>query len=148
VTVNALLLTDVNKATLLCSCSLSWISPFIVWSAALTHLQRASSRMDHGPLASPLLALRDQGAQTLSSPQIAVIISLERAGATLSMVGVVLIFITFATFKRIRTVPNLFILFASVANVGASIACIMGYDGITAGLDSSLCQAQAFLLEL
>ena len=72
----------------------------------------------------------------------------ERVGASLSLVGVVLIFITYAAFKRLRTVPNTFILFASIANVGASIACLIGYAGLTAGDQSPLCQVQAFLLEM
>lgn len=72
----------------------------------------------------------------------------ERAGASLSLVGVVLIFVTYAAFKRLRTVPNTFILFASIANVGASIACLIGFSGINAGDASALCQVQAFLLEM
>ncbi|CAI4216097.1 unnamed protein product [Parascedosporium putredinis] len=48
----------------------------------------------------------------------------------------------------LRTVPNLFILFASIANAGASIACLIGYDGVRAGTDSALCKTQAFLLEM
>ncbi|KAK3694419.1 hypothetical protein B0T22DRAFT_526338 [Podospora appendiculata] len=72
----------------------------------------------------------------------------ERLGASLSLVGVFLIFITYALFKRLRTVPNTFILFASIANVGASVACLIGYAGILAGDPSPLCRVQAFLLEM
>ncbi|KAB5580271.1 G-protein coupled receptor [Coniochaeta sp. 2T2.1] len=74
--------------------------------------------------------------------------TVERTGASLSLVGVCLIFVTFALFKRLRTVPNTFILFASIANVGASTACLIGYDGLNAGYESALCQVQAFLLEM
>ncbi|KAB5551035.1 hypothetical protein GE09DRAFT_1222845 [Coniochaeta sp. 2T2.1] len=74
--------------------------------------------------------------------------TVERTGASLSLVGVCLIFVTFALFKRLRTVPNTFILFASIANVGASTACLIGYNGLNAGYDSALCQVQAFLLEM
>jgi hypothetical protein len=74
--------------------------------------------------------------------------TVERVGASLSLVGVCLIFVTFAAFKRLRTVPNTFILFASIANVGASIACLIGYDGLNAGDNSALCQVQGFLLEM
>lgn len=72
----------------------------------------------------------------------------ERFGASISLVGVVLIFIAYYLFKRVRTIPNTFIFFASIANVGASIACLIGYAGILAGDESALCQAQAFLLEM
>ncbi|KAL1860730.1 hypothetical protein VTK73DRAFT_7201 [Phialemonium thermophilum] len=74
--------------------------------------------------------------------------TVERVGAALSLAGVTLIFVTFAAFKRLRTVPNTFILFASVANVGASIACLIGYSGLKAGDGSALCQVQGFLLEM
>ncbi|GAP83441.1 putative G-protein coupled receptor [Rosellinia necatrix] len=79
---------------------------------------------------------------------IEIIVLFERLGAALSVVGVLSIFIAFAAFKRLRTVPNTFIIFASVANLGASIACLIGYSGVLAGSDSHLCQAQAFMFEL
>lgn len=72
----------------------------------------------------------------------------ERLGATLSLISVCLIFLTYGIFKRVRTVPNTFIFCASIANVGASIACLIGYAGIQAGDSSALCQTQAFLLEM
>ncbi|KAK4156642.1 hypothetical protein C8A00DRAFT_40937 [Chaetomidium leptoderma] len=73
---------------------------------------------------------------------------IERLGASISLVGVCVIFIAYGLFKRVRTVPNTFIFFASIANVGASIACLIGFSGILAGDPSALCQAQAFLLEM
>lgn len=73
---------------------------------------------------------------------------IERLGASISLISVCLIFAAYGLFKRSRTVPNTFIFFASIANVGASIACLIGYAGILAGLDSALCQSQAFLLEM
>ena len=84
----------------------------------------------------------------LSAQEVEIIVVLEKSGASLSMIGITLIFVTYWACKRVRTVPNLFILFASIANVGASVACVMGHDGIRAGLDTSLCQAQGFLLEM
>ncbi|KAI8635433.1 hypothetical protein F5Y19DRAFT_11580 [Xylariaceae sp. FL1651] len=80
--------------------------------------------------------------------QIEIIVLFERLGAAFSLVGVLLIFLAFALFKRLRTVPNTFIVFASVANLGASIACLIGYSGVLAGSTSRLCQAQAFMFEL
>ncbi|KAL2170783.1 hypothetical protein VTG60DRAFT_4438 [Thermothelomyces hinnuleus] len=72
----------------------------------------------------------------------------ERLGASISLVGVFAIFIVYGLFPRVRTVPNTFIFFASIANVGASIACLIGFSGILAGEKSALCQAQAFLFEM
>ncbi|KAH7141884.1 G-protein coupled receptor [Dactylonectria macrodidyma] len=85
---------------------------------------------------------------SLTEHQMHILITIERIGASLSLVGVTLIFLTYWLFKELRTMPNLFILFASISNVGASIACLIGQDGILIGEDSALCQAQAFLLEI
>ncbi|KAI1818415.1 hypothetical protein GGS20DRAFT_596216 [Poronia punctata] len=76
------------------------------------------------------------------------IVLFERLGAAFSVMGVLWIFLAFATLKRVRTIPNTFIVFASFANLGASIACLIGYSGVLAGSTSPLCQAQAFMFEL
>lgn len=91
--------------------------------------------------------------QSLDSPpwtneQLNLIIIFERLGAALSVTGVLLIFLAFAVSKRVRSVPNTFIVFASFANLGASIACLIGYSGVLAGSTSHVCQAQAFMFEL
>lgn len=82
-----------------------------------------------------------------SDQEMRVIITIERIGASLSVAGSILVFIAYALSKRLRTVPNTFIVFASVANLGASIACLIGDSGMTAQ-QSRLCQAQAFMFEL
>ncbi|KAJ4408239.1 hypothetical protein N0V85_004264, partial [Neurospora sp. IMI 360204] len=89
-----------------------------------------------------------QGYMNLTQTQRNTIEDVERIGASLSLLGVFLIFMAYGLFKRVRTVPNTFILFASIANVGASTACIIGYAGIVAGENSALCHTQAFLLEM
>ncbi|KAI1866464.1 hypothetical protein JX265_007765 [Neoarthrinium moseri] len=86
--------------------------------------------------------------QTLTPGQIEIIVAFERAGASLSILALLLIFGAFAALKRLRTVPNTFIVFASFANLGASVACLMGYNGVQAGKETPLCQAQAFMFEL
>jgi hypothetical protein len=113
----------------------------------LSTIQEINTKMDRKRGIWGVIAPRGSN-PALNDDEVVIIIELERAGAILSLVGVVMIFITYSTFRRLRTVPNLFILLASIANVGASIACIMGYDGIRAGVDTPICQAQAFLLEL
>lgn len=82
-----------------------------------------------------------------SEEEMRVIIMLERTGASLSVAGSILVFIAFALSKRLRTVPNTFIVFASIANLGASIACLIGDSGMT-DQQGHLCQAQAFMFEL
>lgn len=89
----------------------------------------------------------DAGA-ILPADQIRTIVAFERVGAGLSAFSLVCIFAAFGAFKRLRTVPNTFIVFASFANLGASIACLIGYNGINAGKNSPLCQIQAFMFEL
>ncbi|KAI1376422.1 hypothetical protein F4677DRAFT_91535 [Hypoxylon crocopeplum] len=84
----------------------------------------------------------------LTQQHVDTIVIFERLGAALSVTGILLIFIAYTAFKRLRTVPNTFIVFASFANLGASIACLIGYSGVRAGSDSRLCQAQAFMFEL
>ncbi|KAI0842785.1 hypothetical protein F5Y06DRAFT_304483 [Hypoxylon sp. FL0890] len=84
----------------------------------------------------------------LTRSHIDTIVIFERLGAALSVTGILLIFLAYAAFKRLRTVPNTFIVFASFANLGASIACLIGYSGVLAGSNSHLCQAQAFMFEL
>ncbi|KAM5349774.1 hypothetical protein ACJ41O_006279 [Fusarium nematophilum] len=55
---------------------------------------------------------------------------LERLGGSISLVAVLFIFITYAVVVPIRNPRNTFIMFASIANLGASIACIIARDGI------------------
>lgn len=80
--------------------------------------------------------------------QIQTLVILERTGGSLSLCSVVLIFIAYGMFDRLRTLPNTFIVFASIANMFASIASIIAYDGVALGQLSSLCQAQGFLFHL
>ncbi|KAH6895634.1 hypothetical protein B0T10DRAFT_557827 [Thelonectria olida] len=83
----------------------------------------------------------------LSKKEVEVLITIERTGAGCSMVAILLTILSYCFVKRLRTTPNLFLLFASIANAGASIASMMGYDGLQKGEDSTLCQSQAFIFE-
>ncbi|KAI6785232.1 Cyclic AMP receptor-like protein A-like protein [Emericellopsis cladophorae] len=86
--------------------------------------------------------------EQLDDWQATTLTSLERTGGCISLVAVFLIFITYYLAPEVRNVQNRFIAFASVANVGASIASIIAMDGLNAGKESSLCQTQAFLFEM
>lgn len=88
----------------------------------------------------------DDGSK-LSTEHINTLITIERTGAGLSMAAIVLTVISYLAFKKLRTTPNLFLVFASIANAGASIASMMGYDGLRMGVNSALCQAQGFIFE-
>ena len=85
---------------------------------------------------------------SFNEEQVQTLALIQRTGGSLSLISVILIFIAFATLPRLRTVPNTFIAFASVANAGAAVACIIGSDGLHQGAASPLCQLQGFLLEM
>ncbi|KHN97035.1 G-protein coupled receptor [Metarhizium album ARSEF 1941] len=84
----------------------------------------------------------------LGRGQIETITTLERIGGSISLVAVFFIFVAYALVRRVRNVQNTFIVFASVSNVGASIACIIAMDGLVLGEARALCQTQAFLFEM
>lgn len=84
---------------------------------------------------------------TFSPEHIEILITIERVGAGCSMIAIILVLLTFGLFKKLRTTPNLFLIFASIANAGASVASMIGYDGLERGEGSHLCQAQAFIFE-
>ncbi|KPM45392.1 hypothetical protein AK830_g1221 [Neonectria ditissima] len=88
-----------------------------------------------------------KGSDFLSPRQVDILITIERTGAGCSMTAIALTVLSYWRFKKLRTTPNLFLLFASLANAGASTASMMGYDGLEKGEDSALCQAQAFIFE-
>lgn len=88
---------------------------------------------------------KPDGALTIS--QMNVLIILERTGAGLSMVAIALTVLTYIAFRKMRTTPNLFLLCASGANAAACCASMIGYDGIHDGVESGLCQAQAFMFQ-
>ncbi|KAL7942578.1 putative G-protein coupled receptor protein [Trichoderma barbatum] len=89
----------------------------------------------------------DTSGSELSPREIEVLITIERTGAGLSMVAITLTLLSFFLFKKLRTTPNIFIVMASIANAGASIASMIGYDGLDKGERSALCQGQGFIFE-
>lgn len=90
---------------------------------------------------------KEVGGSSLTASEIEILISIERIGAGLSMFAICLTITSFIYLKKLRTTPNLFLFFASTANAGASIASMMGYDGLQLGENSALCQAQAFIFQ-
>lgn len=86
--------------------------------------------------------------ENLTGGQVLTVVSLERTGGCISLVAVMLIFIAYWLFPEVRNVQNTFIVFASVSNVGASIASVIAMDGLVRGHSSGLCQAQSFMFEM
>ncbi|KAH7109013.1 hypothetical protein EDB81DRAFT_834825 [Dactylonectria macrodidyma] len=95
--------------------------------------------------AQTLLAGR---AEPITPAQTQTLVLLERIGGSISLVAVLLIFVAYALAPRVRNVQNTFIVFASIANVGASIASIIAMDGLEQGPTSALCQGQGFLFHM
>lgn len=87
-------------------------------------------------------------AEALTAGQTQALVLMERMGGSISLVAVVLIFVAYALVPRVRNVQNTFIVFASIANVGASIASVIAMDGLELGVASPLCQAQSFLFHM
>lgn len=83
----------------------------------------------------------------LTAGEINVLVLIERTGAGLSMVAVAIIIISYLTFQKLRTTPNLFLFCAAIANAGASVASMIRYDGLILGKESALCQAQSFIFQ-
>lgn len=92
-------------------------------------------------------AISDMDGSSLTIDQINTLIIIERTGAGLSMGAVIVTLVSFTLFKRLRTTPNAFLVLASVANAFASVASMIGYDGLVLGTGSALCQAQAFIMQ-
>ncbi|KAK4091105.1 G-protein coupled receptor protein [Purpureocillium lilacinum] len=87
-------------------------------------------------------------AEQFTPQQVNTLATLERVGGSISLFGVLCIFVTYACVRRVRNVQNTFIVFASVANVGASVASIIALNGLQAGKASALCKTQSFLFEM
>ncbi|KPM40042.1 hypothetical protein AK830_g6518 [Neonectria ditissima] len=85
---------------------------------------------------------------TMTPEQARTLTLLERIGGTISLVAVLLLFAAYAAAPRVRNVQNTFIVFASIANIGASVASIIAMDGLQSGTDSALCQGQGFLFQM
>ncbi|PHH92790.1 hypothetical protein CDD83_4949 [Cordyceps sp. RAO-2017] len=87
-------------------------------------------------------------ADDFTKRQNGILVTLERVGGSISLIALMFIFIAYALFRPVRNVQNTFIVFASVSNVGASIASIIALDGLHAGKSTALCQTQSFLFEM
>ncbi|CEI68946.1 hypothetical protein FVEN_g11921 [Fusarium venenatum] len=89
-----------------------------------------------------------RGSDLLDEGQRNILVLFERIGGSVSLLAVILIFIAYALVPKVRNVQNTFIVFASVANVGASCASIIAMDGLELGVSSPLCQAQSFMFHM
>ncbi|KAH6958383.1 hypothetical protein DER45DRAFT_643760 [Fusarium avenaceum] len=89
-----------------------------------------------------------RGVDLLTESQRHTLVLFERIGGSISLAAVLMIFVAYALVPRVRNVQNTFIVFASVANIGACCASIIAMDGLELGVASPLCQAQSFMFHM
>ena len=71
-----------------------------------------------------------------------------RLSSVFSLIGTSFIFITFCASKSFRKPINRLVFYASWGNTLMNTATLISVSGIAAGMNSSLCQAQAFLIQM
>ncbi|KAF5642022.1 hypothetical protein F52700_3202 [Fusarium sp. NRRL 52700] len=99
----------------------------------------------HRPNASQSIT---RATEMFSDSQLERLALLERVFSSISLVAVLLIFVTYGSIPRLRNPRNTFIVFASIANLGASIGTVIARDGLARGENSALCRAQSFLVHM
>ena len=72
----------------------------------------------------------------------------ERVTSIFSLLGILFILSTFLLGRGFDKPINRLIFFASWSNLGMSIATLIAEDGPTAGQNSSLCQFQAWAIQM
>ena len=107
------------------------------------------SRLLAGSCQSPIERNSRNMAPNPFSPSHLVTFSItERVTSAFSLVSVIFIISTFLLGRGFDKPINRLIFFASWSNLGTSIAFFISRDGIVAGPDSSLCQFQAWALQM
>lgn len=82
-----------------------------------------------------------------SQAQLSAISLTERICSAVSLVGTFVIVTTFISFRSFRKPINRLVFYASWGNIMANVATLISQSGIQAGVGSSLCQFQAFLIQ-
>ncbi|KAI4104934.1 MAG: hypothetical protein L6R37_002977 [Teloschistes peruensis] len=72
----------------------------------------------------------------------------ERAISVFSIIGILFIVLTYHFLKSFNKPINRLIFYASFGNLGMNVACLISEGGPAAGPNSSLCQFQAFLIQM
>jgi len=83
-----------------------------------------------------------------TSDQTNVMAVTERVTSIFSLLGILFILSTFLLGRGFDKPINRLVFFASWSNLGMNIAALIAEDGIAAGRTSSLCQFQAFAIQM
>jgi hypothetical protein len=84
---------------------------------------------------------------SFSDHQIRAIEIAERVGSVLSLVGAAFIITTFLTHKSFHKPINRLVFYAAFGNIMSNVGTLVSTSGIDFGVNSSLCQFQAFLIQ-
>jgi membrane protein YqaA with SNARE-associated domain len=69
----------------------------------------------------------------------------SRTAASLSLLGTAVVWAAFLTSNRFRKPINRLVFYATIGNVVADLVTLIGRNGIILGVDTPLCQFQAFV---
>ncbi|KAL8683927.1 MAG: hypothetical protein Q9186_000138 [Xanthomendoza sp. 1 TL-2023] len=86
--------------------------------------------------------------RSLTPGQANALIATERVVSVFSIIGILFILITFYFLRSFNKPINRLVFYASFGNLGMNIACLISENGPNAGSNSSLCQFQAFLIQM
>ncbi|KAL9119356.1 MAG: hypothetical protein Q9187_004092 [Circinaria calcarea] len=84
----------------------------------------------------------------LTESQKGAIVVTERVASAVSIVGIFFILVTYLFSSSFDKPINRLIFFATWGNLGATVAALISENGPNAGPNSSLCQFQAFLVQI
>ncbi|GMF72884.1 unnamed protein product [Aspergillus oryzae] len=84
---------------------------------------------------------------SLSEQQLYAISATERVCSAISLTGTAIIVISFLGSSAFRKPINRLVFYASWGNLMTNIATVISQSGIHMGLNSPLCQFQAFLIQ-
>src|SRR5277367_4650747 len=84
---------------------------------------------------------------SFSDHQIRAIEIAERVGSALSLLGAAFIIITFISHKSFHKPINRLVFYAAWGNIMSNVGTLLSTSGINLGVNSSLCQFQAFLIQ-
>ena len=87
------------------------------------------------------------GAKELTEDQLNAIVIIERVTSSLSVVGCLLIVVTFLSSSAFHKPINRLVFFASVGNIMTNIATLISRSALE-NLDGALCQFQGFLIQM
>lgn len=74
---------------------------------------------------------------------------IERIGSVLSLIGTIFIVVTFLTSSSFHKPINRLVFYAAIGNIASNIATLISRSAVAKGyFDSTLCQAQAFLIQM